>query len=126
MKNTTRNEIWSILNEAFGLILNTLQNTVPSVMMQAGQHQNDAFLFWAYAEYSVSERVIVISFNIQVTGKKLRVWGDIAKENGVVLKDVMNMIINDGDDAEAGLGSRAREFASDCQKETKLIEMELK
>ena len=94
--------------------------------MEAGHHNNDAFWFRGYAEYSARERVVVISFNIQEKDGRLRVWGDIAQEDGNVLKDIMNAAIKLSPDVDQGLIETAKRFALECKKELALVETNLK
>ncbi|MDB6066115.1 MAG: hypothetical protein JWR26_2323 [Pedosphaera sp.] len=126
MKETTRSEIWSILNEAFKLIHHAIQKSVPGVAMQARHHYNAAFWFRGYAEYSARERVIVLYFNIQMKGKQLHIWGDISREDGLILKDIVDTTSEYESEDDNALIEAAKQFASRCKKESQLIEDGLK
>src|SRR3954447_509006 len=81
MTDATRETIWSILGDAFGAVLHSLQATMPEVRMAAGHSHNEAFPFRAYAEYSIGERVVDLSFDVQVKDSRIHAFGDIAFEN---------------------------------------------
>ena len=88
MTDATRGAIWSILSDAFRAILHSLQATMPEARMTAGHSHNEAFPFRAYAEYSLGDQVVDLSFDVQVKGSQVHTFGDIALENGLVVKDL--------------------------------------
>lgn len=89
MNQATRERMWIVLNAAYNEVLRTLQRSVPDVKMEAGHHHNDAFLFWSYAEYVAGQRAVTISFNVQAKESQLKIWGDLAMEDGFILEDIM-------------------------------------
>jgi hypothetical protein len=125
MKDTTRSEVWSILAEAFLSIQHELENEVPSVKTQMGQNHNDDFWFRAYAGYSVPEREIVISFDVQMKANQLHVSGDIALEQGMVLKEMVDVKIQQAAKIDGSLLEIARRFALCCKDEAQLIKAAL-
>jgi hypothetical protein len=67
MTDATRGTIWSILSDAFGAILRSLQATMPEARMTAGHSHNEAFPFRASAQYSLGEQVVVLSFDVPIS-----------------------------------------------------------
>jgi len=126
MNELTRARIWSILNDGFEAIHETTLSSDLDVKVKSGHQRNPAFLFWAYAEFSLAGRTIVISFNIKRREAKIEVWGDIAREDGFVVKDIIRTEIEETVDYENRLVDLALKFVADCEKETELIVQELR
>ena len=124
MTDATRGAIWSILSDAFRAILHSLQATMPEARMTAGHSHNEAFSFRAYAEYSLGDQVVDLSFDVQVKGSQVHTFGDIALENGLVVKDLMQAVVSP-ESCEELLITHAREFALQSQRNTDLIAREL-
>jgi hypothetical protein len=124
MTDATRETIWSILSDAFGAVLHSLQATMPEASMAAGHSHNEAFPFRAYAEYSIGERVVDLSFDVQVKNSRLHAFGDIAFENGLVVKDLMQAVVGP-ESSEELLIAHAREFALQSQRNADLIARKL-
>ncbi len=124
MTDETRRTIWSILSDAFGSILRSLQATMPGARMTAGHSHNDAFPFRAYAEYSIGEQVVDLSFDVQVKDSRIHALGDIALENGLIVKDLMQVVIGP-ESCEELIIPHAREFASQSQQNADLIARKL-
>jgi hypothetical protein len=120
MTDATRGAIWSILSDAFGSILRSVQGTMPGARMTAGHSYNDAFPFRAYAEYSIGEQVVDLSFDVQVKDSRIHAMGDIALENGAIVKDLMQAVVEPGSCDEL-LISHARAFALESQRNADLI-----
>ena len=93
MTEATRGTIWSILSDAFGSILRLLQATMPAARMLAGHSHNEAFPFRAFAEYSSEDQVVDLSFDVQVKDSRIHAFGDIALENGLIVKDLMQAVV---------------------------------
>jgi hypothetical protein len=121
MKQATYDKIWETLSEAFKVIQSTLRQTLPDVRMKAVRGRNDAFLFRGHAAYSLNERVIVISFDVQEKEGRLHVWGDISEETGYILKDVMDTTIEVSPEVDDDLIQLATQYASQCTAEVELI-----
>jgi len=126
MKEATRSELWPVLREAFESIKLSIQHSVPCVKMQAAHSHNDAFFFRSYAQYSDAGRVVDVSFDVQMAGKQVHVWGDIAEESGLVLKDLTDTMIDDGADVDKRVIGIAMRFAADCKRHLRIIETALK
>jgi hypothetical protein len=124
MTDATRGTIWSILSDAFGSILRSLQATMPGTRMSAGHSHNEAFPFRAYAEYSIGEQVVDLSFDVQVKGSRIHASGDIALENGLIVKDLMQ-VVAESESCEELLIEHAREFAWQSQRNADLIARKL-
>jgi hypothetical protein len=124
MTDATRATIWSILSEAFGVILRSLQATLPEARMTAGHSHNEAFPFRAYAEYSIGDQVVDLSFDVQVKDSQMHASGDVALDNGLIVKDLMHAVI-EPKSCEDLLISYVREFAVQSQRDTALIAREL-
>jgi hypothetical protein len=124
MTDATRGAIWSILSDAFRAILRSLQATMPEARMTAGHSHDKAFPFRAYAEYSMGDRVVELSFDVQVKGSQLHAFGDIALEDGLVVKDLMQAVVGP-ESCEEVLITHAREFALQSQRNTDLIARKL-
>jgi hypothetical protein len=124
MTDATRGTIWSILSDAFGTILRCLQTTMPGARMSAGHSDNETFPFRAYAEYSIGEQVVDLSFDVQVKGSRIHASGDIGLENGLIVKNLMQAVAGP-DSCEESLIGHAREFASQSQQHADLIARKL-
>jgi hypothetical protein len=124
MTDATRGAIWSILSDAFGSILRSLQATMPGARMSAGHSHNEAFPFRAYAEYSIGEQVVDLSFDVQVKDSRIHASGDIALENGLIVKDLMQVVAG-SESCEELLIEHAREFALQSQRNADLIARKL-
>jgi hypothetical protein len=124
MTDATRGTIWSILSDAFGSILRSLQATMPGARMSAGHSHNEAFPFRAYAEYSIGEQVVDLSFDVQVKDSQIHASGDIALENGLIVKDLMQ-VVTGSESCEELLIEHAREFALQSQRNANLIARKL-
>jgi hypothetical protein len=124
MTDATRGTIWSILSDAFGSILRSLQATMPGARMSAGHSHNEAFPFRAYAEYSIGEQVVDLSFDVQVKDSRIHASGDIALENGLIVKDLMQVVAG-SESCEELLIEHAREFALQSQRNADLIARKL-
>jgi len=124
MTDATRGAIWSILSDAFGSILRSLQATMPGARMSAGHSHNEAFPFRAYAEYSIGEQVVDLSFDVQVKDSQIHASGDIALENGLIVKDLMQ-VVTGSESCEELLIEHAREFALQSQRNANLIARKL-
>jgi len=122
--DATRGTIWSILSDAFGAILRFLQATMPEARMTAGHSHNEVFPFRAFAEYSIGEQVVDLSFDLQVKDSQIHAFGDIALENGLVVKDLMRTVVSPNC-CDEQLMIRAREFALQSQQNADLIAREL-
>jgi hypothetical protein len=120
MTEATRGVIWSIVSDAFGSILHSLQATMPGARMTAGHSHNQVFPFRAYAEYSIGEQVVDLTFDVQVKDSHIHAFGDIALENGLILKDLMQAVA-EPDSCEESLIAHAREFALQSQRNSDLI-----
>ncbi len=121
MTDATRSKIWSPLEGAFADVYQTLHSLVPGVKMQCGHHWNEAFAFWAYAEFSAGGRTVVISFSVQANGDHFDIWGDVAKEDGYVLREVMRATINGTSDGDDQFIDKSGEFARRCKRETSAL-----
>jgi hypothetical protein len=121
MTDSTRATIWHILNNAFHKVLHTVQADVPTVRMSAGHSQNEAFLFRAFAQYSAGGIVVVISFDVQVQNLQVHVFGDLAWEDGLIIKSLMETVIGSEACDEQFLISQAYTFASQCEHNAFLI-----
>jgi hypothetical protein len=124
MTDATRATIWSILSDVFGGILRSLQATMPEARMTAGHSHNEAFPFRAYAEYSIGEQVVDLSFDVQMKGSQIHASGDVALENGLIVKDLMQAVIGPRK-SEDMIIDQAREFALQAQRNAGLIAREL-
>jgi hypothetical protein len=124
MTDATRATIWSILSDAFGGILRSLQATMPEARMTAGHSHNEAFPFRAYAEYSNGEQVIDLSFDVQVKDSQVHASGDVARENGLIVQDLLHVVVGPKSREEL-LIAHAREFAMQSLRNADLIAREL-
>ena len=124
MTDATRGTIWSIVSDAFGSILCSLQATVPGAKMTTGHSHNEAFPFRAHAEYSVGDQVVDLSFDVQVKDSRIYAFGDIALENGLIIKDLMQAVAGP-ESCEESLIEHAREFALRSQRNADLIVLKL-
>lgn len=121
MTDSTRATIWYILSRAFGMVLRTVQATVPSVRMAAGHSRNEAFLFRAYAQYSAGGVVVDISFDVQVKDRHVHTVGDIAWEDGLIIRSLMDRVVDREFCDEQLLVTHASCFASECENHANLI-----
>jgi hypothetical protein len=121
MTDATRATIWSVLSDAFGTVLRAIQATVPEVTMASGHSHNAAFLFRAYAEYSAGGRVVVLSFDVQVKDCQVHAFGDIALEDGLIVKDLVETVIGPVSSDDERLVARVRAFALQFQQNSNLI-----
>jgi len=92
--------------------------------MTAGHSHNEAFPFRAYADYSIGEQVLELSFDVQVKDSRIHALGDIALENGLVVKELMQAV-GGTESCEELLIEHAREFALQSQRNTDLIARKL-
>jgi len=125
MTDETRMTLWSIISEAFQTILHTLLATMPEVRMTAGHSHNDVFPFRAYAEYSKGGHVVDLSFDVQVKDHQLYAFGDIALEDGLVIKSLMETVISADPCDVRLLIAHVTDVALQCQQHIDLIEIEL-
>jgi hypothetical protein len=125
MTDATRSEINALLGRGYDRILGLVRQRIPDVSMQMGDHHNDFFSFRSYAQYSAGERTIVISVDVKSRDRRLLFSSDIAQENGVVLKDVIDVSVDDNPEGENQLVGYAREFAATCESYAPLIAQEL-
>jgi hypothetical protein len=56
----------------------------------------------------------------------LPIWGDIAEVNGLVLKELIDIVIDKVADADERLIEIGSQFAADCRKQIQFIEIALK
>jgi hypothetical protein len=92
----------------------------PGARMTAGHSHNEVFPFRAFAEYSIGEQVVDLTFDVQVKGSGIHALGDIARENGLILKDLMQALA-ESDSCEELLIAHAREFALRSPRNLDLI-----
>jgi hypothetical protein len=116
--------IWSILSDAFGGILRSLQATMPEARMAIGHSHNEAFPFRTYAEYSIGEQVVDLSFDVQVKDSQVHASGDIAREHGLIVQDLMQADVGP-EPCEELLIAHARDFALQSQRNAGLIARKL-
>lgn len=121
MTDFTRARIWHMLNNAFHTVLRTVQADLPTVRMSAGHSQNEAFLFRAYAQYSAGGVVVVISFDIQVQNTQVHIFGDLAWEDGLIIKDLMETVVGVETCDEKFLLFQVEVFASQCEQHAVLV-----
>jgi hypothetical protein len=125
MKDATRVTVWSILSEAFAKVLRAVQATVPEATMKSGRSHNEAFLFRAYAEYLAEGHVVDISFDVQMKDSQIHVFGDIASEDGIIVRSLMDTTINtDSADDELFI-AQVRTFVLLCEQNVNAISDEL-
>ena len=110
MTDATRAVMWSILSDAFGGILHSVRATMPEATMTAGHSHNEAFPFRAFAEYSIGEQAVDLSLDVQVKDSHVHASGDIALDNGLIVRDLMHVDAGPDTSEELVIG-RAREFA---------------
>jgi hypothetical protein len=125
MTDATRATIWSVLGDAFGTILRAVQATVPDVTLASGHSHNAAFLFRAYAEYSNGVHVVVVSFDVQVKDCQAHALGDIALEDGLIVKELGEAVLGPMTSDDALLIAYVRAFAFELQQNANLIANEL-
>ena len=125
MTDVTRTTLWAVLSEAFQTVLCTLQANTPDVRMRAGHSHNDVFPFRAYAEYSKSDRVVDLSFDVQAKDSGICVSGDIARGDGLVIMTVTDVELVAEACDDRLLIAHATGFASECQQYVDLIAAEL-
>lgn len=113
--------MWCRLHNAFQVVLRIVQADLPTVRMLTNYYQNAAFLFRAHAEYWGGETVVVISFNVQVKKHKVHVFGDIAWEDGLIIKDLMETIVGSETCNEEFILSQTDIFASQCEQDAALV-----
>jgi len=126
MNQNTRTELWTILSNAFRAIELTLHNRVPGLTTRSGYHGRDGYLFRAYGQYKTQRGVIIISFSIKLIGEQLHIAGDLAHDQGYVLKDLMRVALEDQSDVEQRVKEIAMQFAALCKTEVLTIEDALK
>ena len=97
---------------------------MPGARMTAGHSHNEAFPFRAYAEYSIGEQVVDLSFDVQVKDSRIHALGDIALENGLIVKDLIQAVVGP-ESCEELLISHAREFVLQSQRSADLIARKL-
>lgn len=124
MTEATLSHISRLLSEAFFDVRQEIRSNMPNIAVDSGHYCNDAFAFRAYAEFTNDRRVVVISFNIQLSTTQIKIWGDIARENGFVVKDVTQTTL-DSMSSDSQVVDVAQRFASMCKEETALICQEL-
>lgn len=125
MTDLMRQKIWTVVNEGFSEILQALRETNPRIVMDCGYRHTAAFLFRAYAQYTAKERVIVISLDIKATSEAIRIWGDLSRENGDVLKDLIDVVMTKAEYENRFL-ALAKDFVLGCQKCVPVIGTELR
>jgi hypothetical protein len=121
MTNATRELIWSVLHAAFAQIEFELKRTMPTLRLLSGHSSNEAFLFRAYGEYWLGARNVVISFDIRIRDDKLLIDGDIAAEDGTILKDIMQVSVPKPANLADVCVSCAQDFADLCKRESETI-----
>jgi hypothetical protein len=72
----------------------------------------------------MGDQVVDLSFDVQVKGSQLHAFGDIALENGLVVKELMQAVVGP-ESREELLITLAREFALQSQRNTDLIARKL-
>ena len=120
MTEATRLRIWSLLNETFRDVNQTLHH-LPGIKMDCGHYRNEVFPFRAYAEFSVRQRTVVISVNIQLNVDHFDIWGDIAREDGFILQDMMQASVDGVPGNEERLIEKSEEFAERCKEEAAVL-----
>jgi hypothetical protein len=125
MTDATRATIWSVLSDAFWTILRAVQATVPDVTLALGHSHNAAFLFRAYAEYSLGVHVVVLSFDVQVKDCQVYAFGDIALEDGLIVEDFGEAVIDPAPSDDALLVAHVKAFALQFQENANPIANEL-
>jgi hypothetical protein len=125
MTDETRTTLWLILSEAFQTILDALRATMPEVRMMAGHSHNDWFPFRAYAQYSKSEHVVVLSFDVHAKELQVHVSGDICLNDGTIIHDLMRTTADADSCDKQLLITHAVRFVLQCQQDIGLIASEL-
>jgi hypothetical protein len=66
-----------------------ITQVVPECVMNVQQHENAVFPFWAVATFTSAsqEGDIDVSVQCKVSGDRLLIWADIARESGMVLSE---------------------------------------
>jgi hypothetical protein len=63
----------------------------------------------------------VISFNIQLNVDLFDIWGDIAREDGFILQDMMQASVDGVPGNEERLIEKSEEFAERCKEEAAVL-----
>jgi len=122
---TTREKMIGLLNGVYSQMLHLIRQAVPNVSMEVRDSRNENFPFRSYAQFSHEARVIVISVDVKVRDGKLLLSGDIAREDGFVLKDIVEISVADDSEGEVKLVSQLNNIVSSCYDNARLIQGEL-
>jgi len=114
-----------LLNGVYSQMLHLIRQAVPNVSMEVRDSRNENFPFRSYAQFSHEARVIVISVDVKVRDGKLLLSGDIAREDGFVLKDIVEISVADDSEGEVKLVSQLNNIVSSCYDNARLIQGEL-
>ena len=125
MTQTTREKMIGLLNGVYSQMLHLIRQAVPNVSMEVRDSRNENFPFRSYAQFSHEARVIVISVDVKVRDGKLLLSGDIAREDGFVLKDIVEISVADDSEGEVKLVSQLNNIVSSCYDNARLIQGEL-
>jgi hypothetical protein len=117
----------SILQNAYERLLGLVRQHIPATRLEFRHSQTEIFPFRSYAQYSYASRIVVVSFDVKKTNDILHISGDVSREDGLVLKDIMQTtsILNSKGEAEMILAC-IRKFVLKCENESMLIENELR
>jgi hypothetical protein len=123
---TTREQLVALLNDVYNQTLHLIRQMLPSVSMEARDSRNDNFPFRSYAQYSHNRRVIVISVDVKIRNGKLLLSGDIAREDGYVIKEIfVDLSVSDDAESEVKLVSHINNLFPTCHDNASLIQKEL-
>ncbi|GEM_PF-5822242 len=82
-------QVWARLLIVFQGLAEQITQFVPECAMKVQQHENAVFPFWAAATFTSASQGgdIDVSVQCKLSGDRLLIWADIARENGMVLSE---------------------------------------
>ena len=115
MTNVSCPKTWERLLEGFVSLGSKVASVLPDVTIEYGCSHNEALLFRAYVELSHKQCHLDISFDAWCCGRQIHISGDIAREDGIIVAEVVNVSFSNSTDVDTLMTTYATELAVKCE-----------